>query len=101
MAPPRQIPHSSATRSSFHMTASTSENSTSPSDRARMTATDDWEPELPPVPESMGIKEVRITQAARADSKPVMIRPVKVADSMSSMSHGIRALQVSSTPVRR
>ena len=66
-----------------------------------MTATDDWEPELPPVPDSMGMKEVKITQAARADSKPVMMSPVKVAESISSMSQGMRAFQVSKTPVRR
>ena len=55
LAAARHTPHSRATRSSFHTTASMSENSTSPRDRARMTATDDWEPELPPVPESMGM----------------------------------------------
>ena len=78
-----------------------SENSISPRDRARMTATDDWEPELPPVPDSMGMKEVSTTQAASADSKLVMMMPVKVADSMSSISHGMRERQVSSTPVLR
>ena len=66
-----------------------------------MTATEDWEPELPPVPESMGIKEVSTTQAARALSNCVMIMPVKVADSISSISQGMRERQVSKTPVFR
>ena len=48
-------PHRNATRISFHSTASTSEKSTSPRLRARITATDAWVPELPPVPDSMGI----------------------------------------------
>ena len=76
-----------------------SEKSISSSDKARITATDDWEPELPPVPESMGMKEVSTTQAARALSKLVMMMQVKVAESISSSSHGMRAFQVSSTPV--
>ena len=66
-----------------------------------MTATDDWEPELPPVPESMVMKDVSTTQAARALSKWVMIMPLKVADSMSISSQGIRERQVSNTLVLR
>ena len=49
----------------------------------------------------MGIKEVSTTQAASADSKLVMMMPVKVADSMSSISQGMRERQVSNTPVLR
>ena len=45
-----------------------------------MTVTEDWEPELPPVSMSMGMKAVRATWAARAFSKPVMIMPVKMAE---------------------
>ena len=55
LAPARQRPHSSDTRSSFHSTFSTSEKSTSSRLRARMTATEACVPELPPVPDSMGI----------------------------------------------
>ena len=36
-----------------------------------------------------------------AFSKLVMMMPVKVAESISSRSHGMRAFQVSSTPVFR
>ena len=101
LATARHRPHSTDTRISFHTTAAMSENSISPRDRARITATDDWEPEFPPVPDSMGIKEVSTTQAASADSKLVMMMPVKVADSMSSISQGMRERQVSNTPVLR
>ena len=58
-------------------------------------------PLLPPVPESMGIKEVRMAQAASAFSKWVRMMPVKVAESISTSSHGVRAFQVSRTPVLR
>ena len=54
-APARHTPHSSDTRSSFHSTLNTSEKSTSSRLRARITATLAWVPELPPVPDSMGI----------------------------------------------
>ena len=101
LAQARHTPHSTATRISFQTTWIMSENSISSRDRARITATEDWEPELPPVPDSMGIKEVSTTQAARALSKLVMMMPVKVADSMSSSSQGMRAFQVSMTPVFR
>ena len=56
---------------------------------------------MPPVPESMGMKEVSTTQAARALSNFVIIMPVKVADSISSISQGMRERQVSKTPVFR
>ena len=39
--------------------------------------------------------------AAREFSKWVRIIPVKVADSISIISHGVRAFQVSNTPVFR
>ena len=55
LAPARHRPHSRETRSSFHRTFSTSEKSTSSRLRARITATEAWVPELPPVPDSMGI----------------------------------------------
>ena len=101
LAAARHTPHSTATRISFHTTATRSEKSISSRDRARITATDDWEPEFPPVPESMGMKEVSTTQAARALSKLVMMMPVKVAESISSISQGMRERQVSSTLVFR
>ena len=55
LAAARQAPQIRATRHSFHTTRSRSPNRTSPRDRARITAVEAWVPELPPVPESMGI----------------------------------------------
>ena len=55
LAAARHEPHSSDTRSSFHRTFRMSEKSTSSRLKARMTATLACVPELPPVPESMGI----------------------------------------------
>ena len=51
----RHTPHKNDTRSSFHSTWKRSEKSTSSRLRARITATLAWVPELPPVPESMGM----------------------------------------------
>ena len=48
-------PDSSETRSSFHSTRNTSEKSTSSRLKARITATLACVPELPPVPDSIGI----------------------------------------------
>ena len=56
---------------------------------------------MPPVPESMGMKEVRMAQEARALSKWVRMMPVKVAESISTSSQGVRAFQVSRGPVFR
>ena len=61
---PNVTPHRTATRSSFHRTESTSRSSTSPRERARMTATEAWLPALPAVPISIGINEVRIYETA-------------------------------------
>ena len=57
-----------------------------------MMVTEDWEPQLPPVSISMGMKAVRAGSNARALSKEEMIMPVKVADTISSISQGIRFL---------
>ena len=64
----RVAPHSTATRTSFQTTRKVSENSTSPRDRPRITATEAWVPLLPPVPVSMGMNAVRAAQAAKAFS---------------------------------
>ena len=85
-------PQSSAVRTSFHRTVSRSENSSSSRLRERMMVTEDWEPQLPPVSISMGIKAGRAGSSARALSKEEMIMPVKVADTISSISQGIRCL---------
>ena len=90
-------PQQTEVRISFQMTLGRSRNSSSPRDRARMMVTEDWEPELPPVSMSMGIKAVRATWAARAFSKLVMMMPVKVADTISSSSQGILCLNRSRT----
>ena len=57
-----------------------------------MTVTEDWEPQLPPVSISMGIKAVSTGSKLRASSKEVMIIPVKVAETIKSISQGIRCL---------
>ena len=88
-------------RISFHTTRGRSENSISPSDSERMTVTEDCEPELPPVSMSMGMKAVSATCAASALSKCVMIRPVNVAETISSMSQGMRCLKRSNVDERR
>lgn len=97
----RAIPHIKDVASSFIITFQMSLNSTSPRDRARMTVTEDWEPEFPPVSINIGIKAVRMTWTARAVSKCVMIRPVKVALTMRIISHGILCLKSSRGEVRR
>ena len=74
--------------------------SVSPRLRLRMTAVELWEPELPPVPISMGMKPVSTAQLASASSKPVIIMLVKVADNMRNISQGILRFHISSTPVR-
>ena len=66
-----------------------------------MTVTDDWDPEFPPVSISIGMNAVRMTSWASAFSKLVIIRPVKVAEIMSSMSQGTRCLNSSHGEVRR
>ena len=47
------------------------------------------------------MKEVKMAQAIRDFSKWVRMMPVKVADSISSISQGVRAFQVSKIPVFR
>ena len=83
-------PQSTAVRISFQITAGRSRKDSSSSGSARMTVTDACEPELPPVSISSGIKAVSIGKKVRALSKPVMIHPVKVAEIISSSSHGMR-----------
>ena len=68
---------------------------------ARMTVTDDCEPEFPPVSISIGMNAVRMTSWERAFSKLVMIRPVNVADIMRSISQGTRCLNSSHGEVLR
>ena len=94
-------PQSTATRISFQMTSITSRNSISPSEMPRITVTEAWLPELPPVSISMGMNEVSTTCAASAFSKLVMIMPVKVAETMSRSSQGMRCFQISKTLERR
>ena len=50
---------------------------------------------------SMGMKAVSATWAARAFSKLVMIIPVKVAETISSSSQGMRCLNRSKVVARR
>ena len=84
------VPQSAAVSISFHTTRGRSAKSSSPRLSARMIVTEACEPELPPVSISIGIKAVSTTWAASALSKPVMIMPVNVADTISSASHGMR-----------
>ena len=95
----RHIPQRMETRISFQRTISTSLGSVSPMERLRITAVEDWLPELPPVPISMGIKAMSAACAARASSKDVKIMLVKVAESISSISQGRRFLKISVTGV--
>ena len=57
-------PHITAVRISFQSTLNRSANCSYPSDIARITVTEDWEPEFPPVSISIGMNEVRMTCAA-------------------------------------
>ena len=68
---------------------------------ARMTVTDDWEPEFPPVSISIGMKAVRMTSCESAFSKLVIIRPVNVAEIISSISQGTLCLNSSHGEVLR
>ena len=94
-------PQRTAVWISFQTTFGASVNSSSPRLRARITVTDAWEPELPPVSISMGINAVRTTWAARACSNRVMIIPVKVAETISRASQGMRCRNRSSGLERR
>ena len=94
-------PQSTAVLISFQITFGASENSSSPRLSARMIVTEAWEPELPPVSISIGMKAVSTTCAARALSKPVMMSPVKVAEIISSASHGMRCTNRSQAEERR
>ena len=100
LAAASETPHKNATRSSFQITRSASDGEVSPSDRLRMIAVDDWLPELPPVPMSMGMNDASATCVASASSKCVTIMPVNVAESMRNISHGMRFFQISTTLVR-
>lgn len=72
----------------------------SPSERLRMTAVELCEPELPPVPISIGMKPVSTAHFESASSKPVIIMLVNVADSIRNISQGMRRFHISRTPVR-
>ena len=50
---------------------------------------------------SMGMNPMSTEQAARESSKEEITTPVKVADSISSISQGRRLFTVSHTPERR
>ena len=52
-------PQSTDTRASFHITRKISPNVISPRDIPRITVTDDWLPQLPPVSISIGIAATR------------------------------------------
>ena len=101
VATARVSPQRTETLISFQITHTISLNSISPSDIPRITVTDAWLPELPPVPMSMGIKEVSTTCAARALSNPVIIIPVNVAETISRRSHGILESQICREDVLR
>ena len=94
-------PHRKAVWISFQITRGRSGNSSSPRLMARMIVTEACEPELPPVSISIGIKAVSTTCAASALSKPVMIIPVKVAETISSISQGMRCRKSSQALERR
>ena len=101
MATASARPHRKDTRNSFQMTLKMSLNSNSPSESARMTETEAWLPELPPVSISMGTDANSTGTSFSESSKRVMTMPVNVPETISSSSHGMRFFQVSNTPVRR
>ena len=98
-AVPTVAPQSSATRNSFHRIRKTSDGSISPTDILRIMVTEVCPPAFPPVSISMGTKTVSIGSADSAPSKCPRIVEVKVADTISSNSHGMRLDHVSRTPV--
>ncbi len=81
--------HSSATQNSFERTFSASLSLISPSESARITAIALCEPQLPPVPMSIGMKIVSATVFCSSFSKADIIIPVKVDVSVRSISQGI------------
>ena len=97
LATARMIPHRIETLDSLKITLKMSLNSISPRDSERMIVTEDCEPELPAVPISIGINEVRTIDAARLDSNESIIMVVNVAEIISMSNHGIRLLKISNT----
>ena len=90
---------------SFQSTRPMSFRAISPRARPRMVSVEAWEPQLPPVPMSMGMHEVSATpsvpQSTSALSKWEMIRPVNVAEIIRKNSQGSLFFARLSTPVRR
>ena len=74
-----------------------SEKVISPVDNPLITVTDDCDPQLPPVPISIGIYAVRTMQADKRFSKEEIIRLVNVEDIISIKSHGNLAFQIENT----
>ena len=85
-------PQRTDTLSSFHRTLNVSANVISWSEIPRITVTDAWLPQLPPVSIIIGIDAASTRYAERASSKCVIIAPVNAAEIISMRSHGIRLL---------
>ena len=90
----RVMAHISETRNSFHITLKTSMKCMSPSESPLMMVTDACEPQLPPVPISIGMYAVKITRADSFFSNDEMIILVKVADIIRIRSQGKRAFHI-------
>jgi len=65
---PNARPHKKATRSSSHKTVKVFLKRISPRAIPRITRAEDWQPELPPVSISMGIKAIRTGRTVNASS---------------------------------
>ncbi len=78
-----------------------SRQATCPSARPRITIIEDCAPQFPPVSISMGMKAASATADCSTDSNPVMMRPVMVADTISTISHTMRLRNISKGLVLR
>src|SRR5699024_3680756 len=78
----RRAPTMSATRISLKITLKISLNSISPTASPRIIRVELWEPQLPPVPMSIGMKVISTGITAIAFSYYPRISPVTVAESI-------------------
>ena len=67
----------------------------------RITVVEVWLPLLPPVPMSMGMKDTSIGKVDIAPSKWVMSAPDTIAETISTISHIMRLLNMVKTGVLR
>ena len=90
----RTVLQRSATRNSLNKTFRVSESFISLRESALITVIALCEPQLPPVPISIGIKTVKATFLSSALSNAEIITPVAVEVSVKRRSHGILFLKM-------